>query len=409
MLVPPSKSPTPPVKSPTPVVVPPPTVVAEPVPGVAAPLPPALLRTGPAAVPPPVLRPGVQGIAPPPFMQQPQKEEVKVDPEEVRRKLWESVPEIRDDAAAEHPRGSKAFLGTFLALLGTVAISIAVGWLSGGQIYRTVRGTRAIDSALALYTKVDAERELMRGIKSRVSGAARKALSPTDPAADFELLDYLAKVRDQQPFTAQVWVTEHYQYFKAAPLVFQYHSSSQALWRLIQVMDNRYKEASTRAALEAWPQRRGEVLALIATDEVSGYAVMFRSEGGKILGSLATFHGAKRITEAGKSVMKAEVRPLGGGEARTLSEFPPDSAAPLSDAPDQWFIRLNPETIVGPQRLIVNDPGPLLAKEQDAYRQYLTDLNQLSLGLQSVQSDQDRLMQALAEIKQAPRPFTFGF
>jgi hypothetical protein len=371
-----------------------------------SPLPPPTFASAP--LPPPILGPAA-GIAPPPFMQAQQQKPVEEDPEERRRKLFDAAPVIVDDSAPETRKASAASLGIFLLVLGTVVICTGLGWMMGGQIFRTVRASRAINSALTLYTEVSAEQETLRGLKSRVSGAARKAVNPTEPSADFELLGYLSKVSKERPFTAKTWSHEYYVYFKASPLLFQYHDSAMQLWDLIDSMNSRYNDPVVTARLKAWPAKRDEVLKQFATDETSGYAVFFRSEGGKVLGSLGSFSGAQRVTEGGSQLTKAEVRPLGGGDARTLFEYPPGHSAPLSDNPGNWFIRLNPANIVGPQRLIVNYPGPLLAKEQDDYRQYLADLNQLSLGLQSAQTAQDKLLGALGEIKQAPRPFTFGF
>jgi hypothetical protein len=338
-----------------------------------------------------------------------QKVEEKEDPEERRRKIWDKPPEIADEPAGEHSKVSAASLGVFLAVLGTIVVCVGFGWMAGGQIFRTVRASRAITSALNLYTQVSAEQETLRGLKSRVSGAARKAVSPTEPSADFELLGYLSKISKERPFTAKVWSKEYYQYFKASPQVFQYHDSAQLLWDLIDSMTARYGDPAIEAKLKAWPAKRDEVLKQIAPNESSGYAITFRDHGGKILASLGAFSGAERVSEGGAMLTKAQVTPLGGGEARTMFEYPPGYSAPLSDNPGNWFIRLQPTTIVGQQRLIVTYPGPLLAKEHDDYRQYLSDLNQLSLGLQSAQSAQDKLLQSLSEIKQAPRPFTFGF
>jgi hypothetical protein len=372
-----------------------------------SPLPPPTFTAAP--LPPPILGPAA-GIAPPPFMQQQQPQKpVEEDPEERRRKLFEAAPVIVDDSAPETRKGSAASAGIFLLVLGTVVVCTGIGWAMGGQIFRTVRASRAISSALTLYTQVSAEQETLRGLKSRVSGAARKAVNPTEPSADFELLGYLSKVAKERPFTAKVWSHEYYPYFKASPLLFQYHDAAMQLWDLIDSMNTRYNDPVVTAKLKAWPAKRDEVLKQFAPDETSGYAVFFRSEGGKVLGALGSFGGAQKVTEGGSQLTKAEIRPLGGGEPRSLFEYPPGNAAALSDNPGNWFIRLNPATIVGPQRLIVQYPGPLIARESDDYRQYLADLNQLSLGLQSTTSAQDKLLGALGEIKQAPRPFTFGF
>lgn len=365
-------------------------------------VPPPSFSGGGSAVPPPSFGMTPQAVAPPPFMQE---EEEEPEDEVVR---VEKVVEIGYGEVAESEVG-RVNVAPYAAVAATLVLAGLFGYIAGGQIDRAVRANRAIDGALAIHEAVVRDQEMSRGLKSRISGAARKAIDPTDPAADFELLDYLVKARRERPFTAKVWSGEFYQSFKAAPLLFEYYRSIQILWDLVDDMGVRYEEASARAALKAWPADRTDALQVVSTEGTSGYAVAFRDDGGKVLALLGTFHNARRESDKGVNSTKAEFRLLGESAEKTLSEYSPGTEAPLSDGADGWYIQANPVPIIGPKREVVNHAGPYLAEKQEAYRQYLSDLNDLSQTIQAVQGNQDNLIQALAEIRGARRPFTFGF
>jgi hypothetical protein len=389
-----------------PVVSPPPPAAAPPRPAATgSPVAPPVFGTGAPVPPPAMVGLAPPGVAPPPFMQTPAPQQEEERPEEVRRKVWESVVEIPDDAPAEIRPADKFQLGPFLAVLGTVAVSLAVGWMAGGGVFRTVRASRAIRSAGEIHTELLAHQETLRGLKSRIGGAARKGIDATDPAADFEFLDYVEKLRKERPFPAASWVPRHYLYFKEAPTVFEYYRGMQILWDLFDTVGTRYGDPATRAALKAWPQKRAEVLNVLAADGKSGYCLTFHKRDGDVVARLGRYEGERRDNDR----TKADIRSLAGGEARTLTEYAPGIETPLSDSPEEWFVRLNPEAIVGDKRLVVTYPGPLLAKDSSAYRDYLFDLNRISLGMQSIAAGQDKLVRALGEISQARRPFTFGF
>jgi hypothetical protein len=365
--------------------------------------PPAFGGGGP--VPPPSLGLGGVNVAAPSFLQQEEEEE----PPEEEIRVVEKVVQITDDGSVEESEVGRINVAPAMAVVATILMALLFGYIGGGQIDRAVRANHAIDGALTIHEAVVQDQELCRGLKSRISGAARIALHPTEPQADFELLDYLSKVRQQQPFSAAVWSTQFYQAFKAAPLMFEYYRSVQALWASVDEVAKRYEEPSIRAGLKAWPQKRNEILQIVAPDETSGFAVTFFEQDGKVLGRFGAFrNGAREATKEGEFT-KAEVTPLGGGEATPLFDYPPGLDAPISDEPTKWFIRINPVTIVGPKRDLVNHAGPIVAKTQEPFRQYLSDLNELSKNIQSVQGNQDNLIQALTEIRGARRPFTFGF
>ena len=342
-------------------------------------------------------------VAPPPFMEE--EEEVETQEEYVR---VEKVVEI-GVGETEESEVRQVNVAPFAAVAATIVLAGLFGYIAGGQIDRAVRANRAIDGALTIHEAVMADQEAARGLKSRIAGAARKALHPTEPGADFELLDYLSKARKERPFNAEIWSTQFYQSFKAAPMLFEYYRSIQTLWDQVEEVGKRYEEPGVRASLKAWPERRGQALEQVSQEGISGYAVAFRADGDKVVAVLGTFHKARRETEKGVSSTKAEFRELGSTAEKTLTEYPPSSEDPISENPGEWFIQANPIPIVGPKRMVVNHAGPFLAKEQESYRRYLSDLNELSQGIQGVQANQEQLIQALAEIRGARRPFTFGF
>ncbi len=355
-------------------------------------------------MPPPRFGPTAD-VAPPSFLQEEEEEE---EPEEEIR-VVEKVVEITDDGSIDESEVGRVNLAPYFAVAATIALALIFGYVAGGQIDRAVRANRAIDGALDIHNAVIQEQETTRGLKSRVSGAIRKAMDPTDPGADFELLAHLNEIHKNQPFPASLWSGQFYQAFRnAAPLMFEYYRSVQLLWDEIDEMVDRYEQPSVQASLKTWPQKRTELLKLVGSD-TSGYAVTFREKGGKVLAAFERFENAERQTDGAVTLTKAKVTPLGGGEERILAEYPPNWEDPLSENPDEWFIRVNPITILGPKQQVVNHAGPLAAKSQEAYRQYLSDLNELNKNIQTVQANQESLIQALAEIRGARRPITFGF
>ncbi len=335
-----------------------------------------------------------------------EEEEVETQEEIVR---VEKVVEIGIGDMTETEGVGGVNVAPFAAVAATILLAGVFGYIAGGQIDRAVRANRAIDGALTIHEAVMADQDMARGLKSRISGAARKALHPSEPGADFELLDYLSKARKDRPFTAQVWSTQFYQSFKAAPMLFEYYRSIQALWDTIDEVGRRYEEQTVRAELKAWPERRVKALELVSKEGTSGFGVAFREEGGNVVALLGTFHKARRETEKNVNYTRAEFRLAGSNREKTLTEYPPGWEDPISASPGDWYLQANPIPIVGPKRMIVNHAGPFLAKQQEPYRQYLSDLNELSKNIQGVQANQDNLIQALAEIRGARRPFTFGF
>jgi hypothetical protein len=339
-------------------------------------------------------------LVPPPFGQPADEDD---DEEEIIRE--EVVRKIVDDGVpVDDSEVGRRNIAPFAAVGIAVLLAAIFGYMGGGQIDRAVRANRAIDAALAIHESVTRDQETVKGLKSRISGAARKAIDPNEPGADFQLIKFLSTIREQRPFSATIWSGQFYQAFKSAPLLFEYYRNVNGLWDTVIEVSDRYQDPAAIRVLKAWPAERRRLLALNAPNGSSGFGFAFVEQGGKIHARAGTFKNSRRERRG----YRADWTPLNGGQSETLTEYQP-SFSPLADKASGYFVRVAPEVVVGKKRSLLNPGGYLIAAEQEPYRRYLTDLNALSKGVQQVLTDQDNLVQALAEIRQARRPFTFGF
>lgn len=342
-------------------------------------------------------------VAPPPFGQPEEEEE---EEEEIIRE--ERVVKIEADPSLDESEAGKKNYAPIVAVGITVVLAGLFGFLAGAQIDRAVLANRAITAARTISNALIEDLEQTKNLKSRISGASHKGIDSDDPSADFELLAHLSKIRDERPFGAEVWADEFYQAFKTRQLLFEYYRSVHQLWDDIDEVSNHWEQPANKAALKAWPEFREQLLKINDTKGASGYGVAFRKEGGKVVAVLGTFKNSHRDQVRRKVYYKSDFSPMGSDEERSLKEYQPGFPE-ISEDPGEWFIRVNPDFIVGKKRQVISPGGPLIQEKQGPYRRYLTDLNQLSKQIQMVKTNQENLIQSLAEIRQARRPFTFGF
>jgi hypothetical protein len=352
-------------------------------------------------VPPPTFG-AAANVAAPPFAQQAEEE----PEEEIIRE--ERVVKIEADESVDEREAGKRNLAPHFVTVGAVVLMALFGFLGGGQIDRAVRANAAITAAVVIHNAVVNDQEVVRNLKSRVSGAARKALEVDNPSADYQLIEHLAKVRDQRPFGASVWAGEFYQAFRSRQLVFEYYRAMHALWDEVDEFSRAYEDPALARVIKAWPERRREILAINDEKGASGFGVGFRSEAGNVLGVLGVFRNSRREQQGAKVWYQSDFTPFGATEAKTLVEYVP-TYGEISKEPETYFVRINPDNVIGKNRDVVGPGGPLIQESQGPYREYLAKLNSLSKSLQGVQAQQDNLIQALSDIRQARRPFTFGF